>query len=90
MYFINAGNLLTGNTLISVNGEDLIVSDCIIEECEFATTVYNFQVEDYHIYFVGECNVWVHNAGELYKRGGFRKSTHKKALLEALRNRAIA
>ena len=62
MYFINAGNLLTGDTLISVNGEDLLVSSCYIEECEFATTVYNFQVEDYHTYFVGESNVWVHNA----------------------------
>ena len=62
MYFINAENLLTGDTLISVNGNDLIVSDCIIEECENPETVYNFQVEDYHTYFVGECAVWVHNA----------------------------
>ena len=67
MYFINAGNLLVGDTLISVNGKDLLVSSCYIEECEFATTVYNFQVEDYHTYFVGECEVWVHNAGEKYK-----------------------
>ena len=51
-----------GDTLISVNGNDLIVSDCIIEECENPETVYNFQVEDYHTYFVGECAVWVHNA----------------------------
>ncbi len=51
-----------GDTLINVNGEDLLVSSCYIEECEFATTVYNFQVGDYHTYFVGECNVWVHNA----------------------------
>ena len=61
--FINAGNLLTGDTLISVNGDNLIFSDCIIEECENPETVYNFQVEDYHTYFVGECEVWVHNAG---------------------------
>ncbi len=24
--------------------------------------MYNFQVEDYHTYFVGECGAWVHNA----------------------------
>jgi hypothetical protein len=24
--------------------------------------VYNFQVEDYHTYYVGENGVWVHNA----------------------------
>ena len=59
--FIDAANLLVGDKLISVNGEDLLVFDCIIEDCDSPTTVYNFQVEDYHTYFVGECNVWVHN-----------------------------
>ncbi len=29
-------------------------------------TVYNFQVEDYHTYFVGENKVWVHNASADY------------------------
>jgi hypothetical protein len=60
--FINAGNLLVGDRLVSVNGEDLSVDDCYIEECDFPTTVYNFQVEDYHTYFVGQSAVWVHNA----------------------------
>ena len=59
--FIDAGNLLVGDRLVSVNGEDLSVDDCYIEECDFPTTVYNFQVEDYHTYFVGENGVWVHN-----------------------------
>ena len=27
-----------------------------------AQTVYNFEVEDYHTYFVGNSEVWVHNA----------------------------
>ena len=64
-----------GDTLISVNGEDLLVSSCYIEECEFATTVYNFQVEDYHTYFVGECAVWVHNAN--YKEANIQSFTIK-------------
>jgi hypothetical protein len=29
---------------------------------EEPVTVYNFQVEDFHTYYVGECGVWVHNA----------------------------
>lgn len=29
--------------------------------------VYNFQVEDFHTYFVGQNNIWVHNAGKEYK-----------------------
>ena len=49
------------DTLVSVNGEYLTVDDCYIEECEGSTTVYNFQVDDYHTYFVGESMVWVHN-----------------------------
>lgn len=29
-------------------------------------TVYNFQVDDYHTYHIGENGVWVHNAGKEY------------------------
>ena len=60
--FIDAGNLLVGDKLISVNGEDLLIEDYRIELTEEPVSVYNFQVEDYHTYFVGECCVWVHNA----------------------------
>jgi len=59
--FIEAGNLLVGDKLVSVNGEDLIVEDYHIELTEEPVSVYNFQVEDFHTYFVGDCAVWVHN-----------------------------
>ena len=78
MYFINAENLLTGDTLISVNGNDLIVSDCIIEECENPEAVYNFQVEDYHTYFVGNCAVWVHNTKYETDIGDYRGNRTKE------------
>ena len=32
-----------------------------VEELDEPVDVYNFQVEDYHTYFVGESAVWVHN-----------------------------
>ena len=60
--FIDAGSLLVGDKLVSVNGEDLIVEDYYIELTEEPVSVYNFQVEDFHTYFVGDCAVWVHNA----------------------------
>ena len=60
--FIEAGNLLVGDKLISVNGEDLVIVKFFIEETAESVSVYNFQVEDYHTYFVGDCAVWVHNA----------------------------
>jgi len=50
-----------GDKLVSVNGEDLIVEDYHIELTEEPVSVYNFQVEDFHTYFVGDCAVWVHN-----------------------------
>ena len=73
--FINAGNLLVGDTLISVNGEDLVIEKFFIEETEEPVDVYNFQVEDYHTYFVGESNVWVHNAN--YKEANIQSFTIK-------------
>ena len=47
--------------LVSVNGEDLIVEDYYIKLTKEPVSVYNFQVEDFHTYFVGDCAVWVHN-----------------------------
>ena len=60
--FIEAGHLLVGDKLVSVNGEDLIVEDYYTELTDEPVSVYNFQVEDFHTYFVGDCAVWVHNA----------------------------
>ena len=60
--FIDAGSLLVGDKLVSVNGEDLTIEDYYIELTEESVSVYNFQVEDYHTYFVGDCAVWVHNS----------------------------
>ena len=44
-----------------MNGEDLVIVKFFIEETAESVSVYNFQVEDYHTYFVGECGVLVHN-----------------------------
>ncbi len=59
--FIEAGSLLVGDKLVSVNGEDLFVEDYSIELTEETISVYNFQVEDFHTYFISEYKVWVHN-----------------------------
>ena len=59
-----------GDKLISVNGEDLVIVKFFIEETAESVSVYNFQVEDYHTYFVGECAVWVHNAECIVRKNG--------------------
>ena len=73
--FINAGSLLVGDKLVNVNGEDLIIEDYYLELTEEPVSVYNFQVEDFHTYFVGDCAVWVHNAHCIGENGTQTSST---------------
>ena len=60
--FIKTGELIVGDELLDVNGNVLLVENFDVELTEEPTTVYNFQVEDFHTYHVGENGVWVHNS----------------------------
>lgn len=40
--------------------------DEIADDWVYKTRVYNFEVEDFHTYYVGELGVWVHNANCLH------------------------
>ena len=60
--FVNAGELIVGDELLDVNGNVLLVENFDIELTDKPVKVYNFQVEDFHTYHVGENGVWVHNA----------------------------
>ena len=84
--FVDAGSLLIGDPLIDVHGNILVVENTRTEYLDEPETVYNFQVEDFHTYYVGANCIFVHNAGDLYRRSGFRKSTNEKAVREAPRN----
>ena len=64
--FIAAAELQVGYETVDSNGNVLLVEDIRIENTE-TTTVYNFQVEDFHTYHVSELGVLVHNAGADYK-----------------------
>ena len=59
--FVEAGKLLVGDKLLDVNGNILLVEKFYIELTDKPVKVYNFQVEDFHTYFVGNCKIWVHN-----------------------------
>ena len=53
------------------------------ETTDLPVTVYNFQVEDSHTYYVGECNVLVHNANnysDIPKTGKPGSPSWKKAV----------
>ncbi len=64
--FVNAGKLYIGDKLLDSNGSTLIVEDRKVETIDEPVKVYNFQVEDFHTYHVGENCVLVHNASQNY------------------------
>lgn len=62
-----AVHLRAGDILVLVNGEYAVVEKVQHEILETPVTVYNFQVEDYHTYYVGR-GVLVHNTCKKYYR----------------------
>ncbi|WP_279638187.1 polymorphic toxin-type HINT domain-containing protein [Leptospira kemamanensis] len=67
--WVEAKDLHPGDVALGANGQELVVTDITIDER--AETVYNFEVDEYHTYFVGEVGVWVHNADYLEKIKNF-------------------
>ena len=65
--FIKAGELIVGDELLDVNGNVLLVENFDVELTDEPTTVYNFQVEDFHTYHVSGLAILVHNAGDDYR-----------------------
>ena len=59
--FVRAGELDIGDKLIDSNGNVLYIEDIRFEVTKEPTTVYNFQVEDFHTYHVGQSGILVHN-----------------------------
>ena len=61
--FVNACDLWIGAELADRNGDTVPVENLYREKLDNkTTTVFNFKVEDYHTYFVGENGILVHNA----------------------------
>ena len=61
--FVNAADLWIGAELIDRNGIVHPVEQIYRENLgEDSVNVYNFKVEDFHTYFVGNNCIWVHNA----------------------------
>ena len=58
----NAVELRAGDILVLVNGEYVIVEQVQHELLEAPVKVYNFNVEDYHTYYVTDSGVLVHNS----------------------------
>ena len=59
--FLNAGELKAGEKVVDSEGGTYAIENIYFEIVESPETVYNFQVEDYHTYHVGNIGVLVHN-----------------------------
>ena len=59
--WMDAVRLRAGDILVLVNGEYVVVEKVQHEILESPVAVYNFQVADYHTYYVTESSVLVHN-----------------------------
>ena len=76
--FVPAAMLAIGNSIVTRAGPSLAVSS--IAKQDQPQTVYNFEVEQFHTYFVGKSGLWVHNTQCYHAitpptyRGGLREN----------------
>jgi hypothetical protein len=59
--WILAEDLLEGDKLQKSNGDLLTIDNIEIVKLQEKVIVYNFEVADFHTYFVTDLGVWVHN-----------------------------
>lgn len=59
--FVSAGELRAGDIIRTADGRNLPIVKVETEEPDKPIYVYNFEVEDYHTYYVSETGVLVHN-----------------------------
>ena len=60
--WINAGKLTEDSLLVDVEGNYIWISSLVTEYLEEPVKVYNFEVEDYHTYYVGDDIILAHNS----------------------------
>ena len=59
--FVSAGELKAGDIIRTSKGKNLPIDKIEIEELDEPVLVYNFEVEDFHTYYVSDLGVLVHN-----------------------------
>jgi len=65
--FVEAGKLQVGDKLVDSRGNVLVVEGKKLEITDKPVKVYNFKVDNFHTYHVGENRVLVHNANKYVK-----------------------
>ncbi len=75
--WIEAGELLKEDELYFYDQDQIRIKDIERLKIEEGITVYNFEVKDYHTYFVGNSGVWVHNNNGCFKNGDVIEGTRQ-------------
>jgi hypothetical protein len=84
----DTGQLKIGNKIESRNGDDLAVKSLTLRPGVFPA--YNFEVADFHTYFVGDDGAWVHNScARLFDKAGIQTTVHFRNRLAGRANRGI-
>ena len=73
--FKYASELRIGDKVISVSGDIYEVTSLKIENLDTPVKVYNFEVEDWHTYFVSASGIMVHNQCDTLGEGTTNAST---------------
>ena len=60
--FKEAGDLKEGEKVLTATGEIKTITRMEVEKLEVPVTVYNFEVQEWHTYYVSEMEVLVHNS----------------------------
>lgn len=68
--WVGAGKLTTEDRVVNSKGEELAVENVYIEKLKKPVEVYNFEVKDFHTYYVGNSEVLVHNSCSVENVGG--------------------
>ena len=86
--WVAAKDLHINDKLKLQNGEDAFVDEIGLEQLDTPVQVFNFEVEDFHTYFVGSNGVLVHNLCAKARREGVRKAwaKEKTAVQNVLQN----
>lgn len=65
--WLKACELQSGDSILLLSGETAIVEHIYTEHLHEPVATYNFEVSDFHTYFIGEAGILVHNACGAYK-----------------------
>ena len=68
--WVRAIDLKTKDKVLLENGKYGIIKSIIVQQLEIPETTYNFEVEGYHTYYVGNDGILTHNTGNCGGRPG--------------------